>query len=632
SIITWSMGNEAGDGENFAACYKWIKENDPTRPVHYERTTMGPNADIVNSMYSPPNKVKRYADSDAENKRPYILCEYEHAMGNSSGNAKEYWDIFYADNLAQGGFVWDWMDQGLRQSVPDEFKSNIGKGPVKETFFAYGGWFENAAGVRNDGTFCMNGLIGADWKPHPGAFTMKYLQRNIHISAVDLKAGKFKVRNWFDFTNIEDAAYGIWTIEENGKKIFQGQVPPLDVDPHSEKDFTIDLPKMEPKAGKEYFITLRFFAGKGYHPLVSAGHEIAWDQFKLPLEKPAARPSLASLPPVKLTETAGKVDITGDGFSVTFDKSKGLLTSYKANSRQLIVRGPDPDLWRAPVDNDRPLLRKKKLSDVWQTAGPNLMTRSVRVAKIGDTAVQVTFAAILPDVLAGYAVAYTVLGSGEIQVDAAYNFQHTPKSAALPLRIGMQMSIPQDLENIAWFGRGPNPTYQDRKLEPVGLYEGTVDGQWIDYSHPQENGNKTDVRWAALTDDSGSGLLFAADDNLLSVGAGHYSKDTMQNSDYSFRMKRSDDIYLNIDAVQTGVGGTNSWGATPLDPYQLKAKKYRYSYRIAPVSGNTEAALTALTGLVPSNVEKLAIPDVSRLPKVEKKIVPAKDKKKKPSF
>lgn len=623
SVITWSMGNEAGDGENFAACYQWIKQNDPTRPVHYERSKDdGPNTDIINNMYQPSDKIREYAENPA-NTKPYIICEYMHAMGNSNGGAKEYWDLFCEDNLAQGGFVWDWMDQGIRQPVPAEFAGNAGKGPVKETFFAYGGWFEGPAGVRNDGNFCMNGLVDAEQVPHPGLFAMKYVQRYVHVMPVDLLAGTFTVRNWFDFTTLGDAVSGEWKIEANGKTIAQGKLPFLGVAPHAGQSLSLDLPSIVPEVGTEYFLTFEFRANPGCHPLVEAGHLLAWDQFKLPLAKAVAYEK--STGSVKAEETGTTITVRGKGFEVVFDKVGGAMRSFKAGGRNLIVAGGQPELSRALVDNER---RQKPVPDpAWDNAGAHATTQSVAVEEL-DGAVRVSVRKTLPDVRGGFASVYTVYGSGEVAVEAAYDFAHTPGFMRPPLRVGMEWRVPTAFENIAWFGRG-GETYADRNFEPVGLYHGTVDGQWTDYSRPQENGNKTDVRWVALTDGNGDGLLVSGEGGLLGIGARHYSRQTMFDSQYSFQMERSNDIFLNIDATQSGVGGINSWNATPLEPYRLNAKAYRYAYRMRPLSGDVWATLSNQAAFVASGIGTLAAPDSSTLPEIKAPKENAKKGKKK---
>ena len=581
SIITWSMGNEAGDGENFGACYDWIKANDPSRPVHYERAEGSKrHTDIANRMYAPSEKIRKYTESDAT--KPYIICEYMHAMGNSNGGAKEYWDLFYEDNIVQGGFVWDWMDQGIRLPVPPEFEKNIGTGPVEKTFFAYGGWFEDPVGVHNNGNFCMNGLIGADQVPHPGAYAMKYLQRNIHVLPINLKTGKVQIKNWFDFTTLEDAVSGHWKVEANGKRVAEGEVPIFGIAPKQEKTVALDLPEIIPEVGKEYFLTLEFRAKKNHHPLVKEGHLLAWDQFKLPQEKPMIPAEAKGM--VSVDESATAIVVKGEGFEVAFDKASGTMASFTANGKNRIVSGGLPELSRAQNDNERG--QKPPVNHVWDTAGEKAVVESIVVKQVGGAA-KVVVRKRLPSVRGGFATTYTVQPSGEVGVEASFDLTNTPDEMRPPLRIGMEWKIPAAFENMEWFGRG-GETYVDRNFEPIGLFKGTVDGQWTDYSRPQENGSKTAVRWVALTDGNGDGLRVSAEGALLEIGARHYSQQTMRESGYSFQMERSDDIFLNIDATQSGVGGITSWRATPMEKYRLNQATYRYAYRLVPVSGGAK--------------------------------------------
>ncbi len=611
SVITWSIGNEAGDGVNIKACYQWIKEADPTRPVHYERTEEDrENTDIINGMYNSADRIRKYTES--EWKKPFIICEYMHAMGNSNGGAKEYWDLFYEDNTAQGGFVWDWMDQGIRMPVPDEFKTNIGKGPVKETFFAYGGWFEDPAGVRTDGNFCMNGLIDAGQIPHPGTYAMKYLQRNVHVSPVDLKTGRITIKNWFDSTRLSDAVSGRWKIESNGKLIFEGFVTDLDIDPHAEKPVALNLPKIVPEAGKEYFLTVEFHAKKNYHPLVREGHLLAWDQFKLPLEKPVAY--AAARGTVAVHQSTKAITVTGKGFEVIFDKKNGMLAAYKVNGKPLIVAGGAPEISRALVNND--LGKNPKVHPALHTAGTEAILESISVEQSGGIA-KISVRKVLPTVHGGFGAVYTIYPSGEMVVEGAFDFSHMPGLVGPPLRAGMQWKLAGALENMEWFGRG-GETYSDRNFEPVGRYAGTVDSLWTDYSRPQENGSKTGIRWAAFCDDNGHGLLVAAAGAPLGIDARYYSPDTMRFAKYSFQMERSENIYLHIDAAQSGVGGINSWKTPPLEKYRLNDDSYTYAYRLIPFKGSVDATLAKRAPFKASDVAALAVPDVSRLPEIKR--------------
>ncbi len=566
SVLVWSMGNEAGDGVNFTVGYKAVKALD-SRPVHYERALQSPNSDMFARMYTHPAGVKRYAEQKHD--RPFIVCEYAHAMGSSSGNLWHYWDIFYDEtNNAQGAFVWDWMDQGLRTAVP---------GKKGETFFAYGGYFEEP-GTRHDGNFCMNGLIAADWTPHPGLLTMKKVHENLHVKPVDLKAGKISIKNWFDFTNAKDIAYATWSLQEEGKIIATGKVAELDLEPREEKGFKLSLPAISPKPGKEYWLNINFkqkdntfYADKGY--------EIAYAQFKLPdfVEKEVKK--VGGKIRLRNKDDEEIIKISGKKFVLTFDKKKGSIASYTVNDRAIFVRGPAPDFWRALNDNDRGARLNKRLA-VWKDVGKTCELKSITVGK-ADTGVTVKVVKRLTKVGAEFTTTYTVNPAGEITVDVDYIQLTRQKLPMLP-RFGMDMVIASNYDKITWYGRGEEPTYSDRKDARIGIYSGRISEQWVEYSRPQENGNKVDVRWFTLTDENGLGIKVTAAETL-SICAQHYSKADMESKNYTHELTKSENIFLNIDKVQMGVGGNDSWGQTCMEPYRIHSRPMQYSYTISPL-------------------------------------------------
>ncbi|MCF7818770.1 MAG: DUF4981 domain-containing protein, partial [Kiritimatiellales bacterium] len=580
SVVVWSLGNEAGSGPNFVKAMDWIHANDPTRPVHYEGGDQSVG-DFHSRMYAPNNWV---GDAD----KPSILCEYTHAMGNSNGNLQEYWrDNIYLHEHHAGGFVWDWMDQGVKTPVPAEYAGNVGKGPVKETFFAYGGWHRQK--YHDDGNFCMNGLIGADWKPHPGLYAIKHVYRNIHVSPIDLAAGTVSIRNWFDFSNVADMATGRWEILEDGRVFASGAIEDLDIPAHTAKTVKLNLPKMG-KTDAEYLLNIRFFS-KADAPLLAAGHELAWEQFPMCGNFQPMEGALSAK--VSMKESPGQVEVTGRNFAVVFDKKTGSLASYSVDGRKL-VSGSMPDLWRPYTDNDNGAMRGgsklggKLEENLWRTAAQNRQVVSFNVEQVSESSVKISVAVGFASIGATANFGYLVSGNGTVDVKVDYDYSAIPQKKRHAHRTGMKWELGGDLEHMRWYGRGPAATYVDRDYERIGIYGGTVDGQWIDYARPQENGYKVDVRWATLTDASGKGLRFETLGAPLGVGARHYSDETMESAAYSFEMKRSDTIFFNIDAHQLGVGGNNSWGAEPLDNgrYRAKLPTYSYAYRIMPVSGD----------------------------------------------
>lgn len=586
SIIMWSLGNEAGIGPNFDVAYQYLKRTDPTRPVHYEgdhrRGVQHKASDVYSVMYRKPGWV---GPAD----KPSVLCEYSHGMGNSNGNLKEYWDTIYSTPRHMGAFVWDWMDQGLRTPIPAAFRHRIGAGPVKNSFFAYGGWHEPDR--HHDGNFCMNGLLAADWKPHPGLYAVKYVYRNIQVSVIDAETGRFLIRNRFDFTNLRDLVDAEWIINEDGHDFRSGRLKALDIPPGAQEEVQINMPPFTPKEGREYLLTLRFRAREGYSPLVDAGHELAFAQFTLQAAEGliAPEPPAESLPRPSVVKDGERITVSGGRFEAVFSQSEGRMLSYTFQGRKLIQQGPELDLWRAYTDNDKVPLEQGEYHAVWRTAAANREVVEVMTDKeVGDNAVRIVFMARLPEVNADYSISHTVHGNGDVRVEVHLDTSRTPSDLKFPHRIGAELIIPTGYEQMTWYGRGPNPTYADRKFERIGIFRGTVDEQWVDYSRPQENGNKTDVRWMSLADGTGNGILFLAEGAPLSVGARHYGKATMEASAYAFEMDRSEDIFVNIDHTQLGVAGNDSWGSTAMEEYLPDAQEYRFAYIIRPLIASSE--------------------------------------------
>jgi beta-galactosidase len=586
SVVIWSAGNESGDGTNIAAIYQWAKRRDPSRPFHYEGSASrgGPNSDINSFMYPPPARLVELAR--AKPAMPLLLCEYAHAMGNSSGGLKEYWDIFYSGTNARGAFVWDWVDQGIRQPVPAAWRAPGGK----DTFFAYGGWWEDRAGERNDENFCQNGLVGADRTPHPGLEAIKYVYRYLHGSPVDLAAGRVLVKSWFDFTNAKELAEGRWTVLADGQAIASGNFPELDLAPGQERTFTLDLPKVDPKPGVEYWLNLSFTTNRDL-PWAPKGHELAWEQWKLPVAAPAAptpRPAL----PLAVASDGRIVRFTGHDFALVFDRLDGVIRSYAFRNVRLLERGPVPDFWRAMTDNDLGAWKSvgtaartdPKLDiAVWRNAGPAWKVKDVQVKVRDAGTAEVVVQAELPLVGASYTMTYVIDGGGGVEVEGSYK-PGTRALAMLP-RFGMELVLSPGLERMSWYGRGPAETYVDRAFERVGVYSSTVSQEWVDYSRPQENGNKTDVRWVTFTNADGVGLR-AAGLPLLSVSAAHASTRDIEAVEYSMQLPRRPEIYVNLDLRQMGVGGVDSWSrnAWPLEPYRIPADQaYSYRYRLTPI-------------------------------------------------
>lgn len=597
-ILFWSLGNECPHALlPSQAAAKWLREHAPGRPIHAEfmlggkytnprsyREDATEVTDIEAHMYASPSWL------ETEKNKPSILSEYSHAMGNSNGTLEKYWfENIYKKARHMGGYVWDWADQGLRQPVPEAFKHNIGKGPVEETFFAYGGWWNKQG--HTDHNFCMNGLVGADRTPHPGLGAIKHVYSYLHVQPVDPAKGKFRLKSWFDFVNADAMLTGKWILLKNGKAIADGKIAELNLPARGEKTITLSLPEMPAVPGSEYALSFQFAAKKGYSPLVKAGSVLSQWQFVLGATPAAVQGGQAPTPQVAQDDASIRIDTDNGIFS--FDRKRGTLLAWKnADGVALLTNGFQPDFWRAITDNDwggnwcrgKPLKNMSHFN--WEDAGKNWAVSKCSVTKLEDKrAVQIEFAGSLPDVDAQVAVCYTVFGNGEAVVKMSYapNSLQAAKKFKAPMRYGMRAVMPKQFQQVEYYGRGPEETYSGRMFEPLGIFKTTVDGLWHDYPRPQENGARSGTRWVSFTNAKGTGILFAGDPSFM-FGAKHYDRATIRESAYSFQMQRSENIFLNIDLGQMGVGGINSWSRIPDAAYRLKNAPTEYSFRMAPLS------------------------------------------------
>jgi beta-galactosidase len=572
SIIIWSLGNEAGDGVNFEATYAWIKERDPSRPVQYEQADTKPHTDIICPMYRTVHHLKEYLRRGLNN-RPLILCEYAHAMGNSVGNLQDYWDFFDQYRELQGGFIWDWVDQGIRQRTKDG-----------EEFWAYGGDF-GPPDTPSDKNFCINGLVFPDRIIHPHIWEVKKVYQYIRVKPIDLRHGKIEIFNGYDFISLDDVVL-VWTVMGDDQKIAEGLIHPLEIPSHSKKDVTIPLPRIRPGAGVEYFLNVSFRRIVS-SPHIPKGHEIAWEQFRLPITNPKAAADISTFALLEFKETESMVHVVGKGFNLEFDKQMGVISSWKFNDIELIQKGPKPHFWRAPTDNDFGGNMPSRLG-IWKDAGKNCIVESFFIAQINPKLIRIKIAFAIPVEQSKWYSVYDVYGSGDVVLRNTFIPGHD-RLPEIP-RVGMTMILHGEFENISWFGRGPHENYWDRKTgAPVGVYDGKVIDQYHPYIRPQENGNKTDVRWVALTNSEGVGFL-AVGELLLSVSVHHFlNEDFDEGSEkiqrHTYHIKRRDLVTLNLDYKQMGVGGDTSWGerARPHPEYTLFPNRvYSYSLRLRP--------------------------------------------------
>ncbi len=564
SILIWSLGNEAGDGVNFEVTSDWIHRRDATRPVQYEQAGTRPHTDIVAPMYARIDQMVHYAETHDD--RPMILCEYVHAMGNSVGNLQEYWDVIGKYPQLQGGFIWDWVDQGLR--------SRTGDG---REFLAYGGDF-GPPEVPSDDNFCMNGLVSADRAPHPSLHEVKKVYQYVDMEGEDLASGRIRITNRYAFLDL-DRLQVTWEVRGDDRKLQSGTLPRLEIQPGESRSVKIPLQRPEFEPGVEYWLLVSFRL-PGDLPWADAGHEVAWEQFPLP--SPADRSTIRRRepPPLELNESGYLITLTGEDFLLEINKKKGTIETFRYRGTDLIRTGPRPNFWRAPTDNDIGNGMPERLR-IWRDAGHEWNVRS-KASRVSAGEVKVDADGTLPRVRSRLRAEYRVRGNGEVGITVSF----VPGDTDLPElpRFGMQMTLPGEFQSIEWYGRGPHETYRDRKSGArVGRFSGTVDEQFVEYSRPQENGNKTDVRWVLLTNPDGVGLL-AVGHPLLEVSSWNYRLEDMENVRHHHMMTRRPFVTLNLDLGQMGVGGDNSWGARPHWKYRLPAKEYSYSFTLVPYS------------------------------------------------
>jgi beta-galactosidase len=588
SVIIWSMGNEAGDGHNFLNGYKWIKGRDATRLVQYERAEHQTNAperhtDIWCPMYSKIEEIEAYA-KDKKNDRPLIMTEYAHAMGNSTGNLQDYWDVIEKYPILQGGFIWDWVDQGLLQT--DE---------TGEKYWTYGGDY-GEEGIPSDGNFCLNGLVWPDRTPKPGLSEVKKVYQYIGFEPVNLKEGIVRIRNKYDFTNLSEFNFE-WEVFSDGNVLESGKLSFPDLKPASDTVINLSWKKPETLYGTEYFLNIRAIRTDEWNT-VPEDHVYATAQFRLPYEVSGVAVKNTGLNILQTNTTDSTLEVNGKDMKLVFDLVRGQLASFNYKGNELIKKGPEPDFWRPPTDNDYGYNMDKKLG-VWRKAGGRTKVTKANISQPGMDKVVVTFTYDINDPedrkIAGYATSYTVYGTADVIVKN----QFSGLSDMVPEipRMGMQLQLPVEYANLKWFGRGPHDNYADRKTSAdVGLYESTVADQYVPYIRPQENGYKTETRWLTLTDDDETGMLVTGDplicfsalnyvhDDFESPGKlSTYRKDAKTANTHTIDVKPHDFVNLNVDLGQMGVGGDDSWGA-PIHPeYRLLDKRYEYSFRIRPV-------------------------------------------------
>lgn len=581
SIIMWSLGNESGYGANHDAMYDWAKERDPGRLVHYEGerhiVDLGPesdrkprSSDVLSTMYSSIDELEKFGQrTDLAN--PLIVCEYAHAMGNGPGSFKEYWGTFYKYDHLQGGFVWEWADHGYRQYTEDG-----------EEYFAYGGDFGDEP---NDYNFVLDGLVMPDRTPSPAYFEHKKVVEPVVVNEVDLVSGKVTVTNRYDFIELDHLQLA-WTVEVDGEIIDQGTVPTADIAPGTTKELTIPYTLPEKlTAGADYWLNLQFNLAHATN-WAKQGYEVAWAQFELPQKEAVAEVvEKETLAPIALDTTQTEIHVNGVNFAVTFDKISGQMTDWQYEGMTLIHTGPKVQLWRAMIDNDH------RSKPVWQQHGLHRMqerTASVE-ATLSEDQLMATVkvkSRLAPPVLTWgieLEMIYTIYGNGEVYIDISGD-PTGKKPRTLP-RIGLELTIPKEIDQVKWYGRGPGESYIDSKQSNrFGIFDQTVDGLMTNYVYPQENGNRTDVKWASFTNQLGMGL-FTSGSPTFNFSAHYYTVEDFDKAQHTYDLEEKDEVYLHLDYQQHGLGSA-SCGPDVLPEYELQNEAFEFNVRLAPYAVN----------------------------------------------
>ena len=627
SIAIWSLGNEAGNGYNFYKTYLYLKEKETgalgmNRPVNYERALWEWNTDMYVPQYPDAKWLETIGKKGSD--RPVVPSEYSHAMGNSNGNISAQWEAIYKYPNLQGGYIWDWVDQGLLQ------KDENGR-----EYWAYGGDF--GVDMPSDGNFLCNGIIAPDRTPHPAMTEVKYAYQNVGFEAIDLASGKFLIKNRFYFTNLRKHQIN-YAVKANGKVIRKGKTF-LDIKPQSSQEFNVNLAGLQAKTGTEYFVNF-WVTTTEPEILIPAGHEIASEQFRLPIEPLAIAEHKAS-GKTNITTEGDEVKVSSSKMQFVFNKKSGLVTSYKVNGTEYFSEGfgIQPNFWRAPNDNDYGNGQPKR-EQIWKQSSKNFQVVDVITLSEGNNTILTANYLLTAGNL--YIVKYTIYPDGVVHSDITFTStemeegktevseatlmatfspgQEEARRAASKLvvpRIGVRFRLPADMNQVEYFGRGPGENYVDRQAGSfVDLYRTTADAMYTNnYVRPQENGHRTDTRWVTLSRKNGKGLKIVADQtigfNALRNSVEDFDSEETINRPRQWnnftpeeitnrteekaknvlrRMTHVNDITprnfveVCIDMKQQGVAGFDSWGDRPLPEHSLPAnQEYHWGFTLIPM-------------------------------------------------
>ncbi len=578
SVMMWSLGNEAGYGNAFLEMRKATLASDhEMRLIQY--ADMNIAADFDSQTYPTIAWLKQHLEGKAVRKgergessneeqhgkypsgKPFLLNEYCHAMGNSLGNFNDYWELIYRNDLLVGGFVWDWVDQAMWKNTKNQSEG-----------FVYGGDFGD---YPNNNNFCINGLIGADRIPHPHYFELQKVYQPVSFRLVSQKPLLVEVTNRLLTTNLNEYNFG-YKLVTDGEKEFTGLLRPSDIASLTSKQIRLsDAIKFDPQ--KEYFVTVQISLKEN---LIWAekGHVIAWEQFHIPRQtaKPETPPVVRGAKP-ELTETSDFYLVKGENFTVRFDRTTGLISEYTLGAKTVIAEKVRFNFWRALTDNDKGWGAGQKMK-TWENEGANYQLVQFNTEPANENVIVLNSRFLFLATGSTGQVQHVIYPDGKIRIEFELNIPE--KTPNVP-RIGLQFEIDKTLQNIEWFGRGPQENYSDRKTAAaIGHYQSTVQ-KWITpYVRPQENANRCDIR--AITFSNGNqNVQFKTDgEGTFSASAWPYDQNTLSTSAHNFELNEHDRIVVNIDCTQMGVGGDNSWGLPVLEKYQVKPGKYHYNFSI----------------------------------------------------
>lgn len=591
SIVTWSMGNETVMGDNFLKAYKWIKEQDKTRPVQYEQAHRGEGTDIFCPMYYPVAASEKYA-KDPNSPMPLIQCEYNHTMGNSGGNLSDYWNLIRKYPILQGGFDWDFVDQALHRNIVKPMSVlpyKMNNEELRKIEYCYGGDYNKYD--PSDNNFNCNGIIGPDRQMNPHAYEVAYQYQNIWAKMVNAETGEVSVHNENFFRDLSNYALA-WSLEEDGVETQNGTIADLDVPAQQTKNFTIPYDKSKIK-GKEVFLNIDFRL-KEAEPLLTAGQVMAYAQLPVVVKQACCgdcSKMLAEGHGKKKMKLAAKKDnvvaVTTPNLTFKLDRTTGLISEYAYNGKSMLGEGGTlkPNFWRAPTDNDMGANFQKKFK-VWKNPQMNLKNIDVKKDKKANTVTIVT-SFDMPEVQGQMDITYLVFANtGAVKVTEDFKATEGAKVSDM-FRFGMLLQMPYSMEKSTYYGRGPIENYSDRKdCMRIAIYNDEADNQYFPYIRPQESGTKSDIRWWKQTDATGLGLQVKSCAPFY-ASALHFDTEELDDGDekeqrHSFDLKKSKFTNLFLDAAHMGVGGENSWGAWPLEKYRVHYGNKTFNFVLIP--------------------------------------------------